>query len=118
MRIVYVEDNRPNQSLIERIAASGDHEVIGYATAEDAMHNFRYDRPDMLLVDVELAGPMTGLEMVTEMRRSGVDLPVIAITAVATADECVRAGCDAHFVKPIPVQEVFELIESYAARMG
>jgi CheY-like chemotaxis protein len=114
MRIVYVEDNMPNQSLIERIAHSGSHVVVTYPTAEDALHHFDDDQPDMLLVDVELAGPMDGLEMVRRIRQAGLTLPIIAITSVAGREECLEAGCDAYFVKPVPVQELYSLIEHYA----
>ncbi len=114
MRIVYVEDNMPNQSLIERIAHSGRHVVVTYPTAEDALHNFDEDQPDMLLVDVELAGPMDGLEMVRRIRQAGLRLPIIAITSVAEREECIEAGCDEYFVKPVPVQELYSLIENYS----
>ncbi len=114
MRIVYVEDNLPNQSLVERIANSGKHEVVTYPTAEDALHNFEDDQPDVLLVDVELAGPMTGLDMVREIRAAGLTLPIIALTSNVPHEECLDAGCDAHFMKPVPVGDLFALIEQYA----
>jgi CheY-like chemotaxis protein len=114
MRIVYVEDNLPNQSLVERIAHSGQHQVVTYPTAEDALHHFDEDQPDILLVDVELAGPMDGLEFVRRIRSAGIDLPIIAITSVAGRDECMEAGCDAYFVKPVPVQDLYNLLEQYA----
>lgn len=113
MKIVYVEDNLPNQSLVERIAHSGQHQVITYPTAEDALHNFEQDQPDMLLVDIELAGPMNGLEMVRYLRDSGINLPIIAITSVAERDECIEAGCNDHFVKPVSVQALYDLIAQY-----
>ena len=114
MRIVYLEDNFPNQSLVERIANSGRHDVVTYPTAEDALHHFDNDQPDILLVDIALAGPMDGLTFVREVRNAGLNLPIIAITSVASAHECLEAGCDSHFVKPVPVQELYDLIESYA----
>ncbi|MFW5748553.1 MAG: response regulator [Chloroflexota bacterium] len=113
MRIVYVEDNFPNRSLIERIAQGGRHQVVTYATAEDALYNLNDDQPDMLLVDVALAGPMTGLDLVRQVRAAGMTLPIVAITSVADKEDCLAAGCDAFFVKPIPVQDLYDLIEKY-----
>lgn len=115
MRIVYLEDNLPNQSLVQRIATGGDHEVVTYATAEDAMYHLDNDQPDVLLVDVALAGPMDGLSFVREIRAAGLDTPVIAITSAAEEQDCLAAGCDAYFVKPIPVGELIDLINAYAA---
>ncbi len=114
MRIVYLEDNLPNQSLVERVASSNSHEVLTYPTAEDALHHLETDNPDLVLVDVSLAGPMDGLSFVREVRKNGLDLPIIAITSEASALECMEAGCDAHFIKPVSVQALYDMIESYA----
>lgn len=117
MRIVYVEDNRPNQSLIERIVRTGHHQVFPYSTAEDALHNFDRDQPDILLVDVELAGPMNGLDMVRHLRAGGYHQLIVAITAVATEQECMDAGCDAYFVKPVAIGSLWQLIDQYATTL-
>jgi DNA-binding response OmpR family regulator len=117
MRIVYVEDNRPDQSRIERIVRTGHHQVFPYSTAEDALHNLSRDQPDMLLVDVELAGPMNGLDMVRHLRANDYHQLIVAITAVATEQECMDAGCDAYFVKPVAVGRLWELIEHYSTTM-
>lgn len=118
MRIVYIEDNFPNQSLVQRIVAGANHEVITYPTAEDALFNFDNLKPDMVLVDVELAGPMTGLDFVRKIRSAGHRLPVVAITAVSAKQECLDAGCDAFFVKPVPVREFFEYVQEHAAKLA
>lgn len=117
MRIVYVEDNRPNQSLIERIVKTGHHQIFAYSTAEDALYNIERDQPDILLVDVELAGPMNGLDMVRQLRASGYHQLIVAITAVATEQECMDAGCDAYFVKPVAIGSLRELIDHYSTTM-
>ncbi|MCU0481913.1 MAG: response regulator [Anaerolineae bacterium] len=114
MRIMYVEDNIPNRSLIERITSSGNHSLLTYATAEDALHNFMKDDPHLMLVDVELAGQMTGLDLVQTIRAEGLTLPIIAITSVTNEQMCMEAGCNAAFIKPIPVQQVWQMIEDYS----
>ena len=114
MRIMYVEDNIPNRSLIERITSSGNHTLQTYATAEDALHNFAQDDPHLILVDIELAGQMTGLDFVQAIRAEGLSLPVIAVTSATNEQTCMEAGCNAAFIKPIPVQQVWQMIEDYA----
>lgn len=114
MRIMYIEDNIPNRSLIERITSSGNHTLHTYATAEDALFHFTEDDPHLILVDVELAGQMTGLDFVRTLRSEGLTLPIIAITSVTNEHMCMEAGCNAAFLKPIPVQQVWQMIEDYA----
>jgi len=113
MRIVYVEDNEANVFLVRRIASAGNHELLTYTTAEEALANFEEDAPHMLLVDMKLAGKMQGLEMVQLVREAGYDLPIIAITAYASPGErqsYLDAGFDDFIIKPAPVNRLVALL--------
>lgn len=114
MRILYVEDDNTNLALVERIAYSGRHEVLSYATAEDAMANFASIQPDLMLVDHFLDGPMSGLDMVRQLRNAGYTLPIVAMSSFSNETDSLAAGCDHYFVKPVPVNQVWALIEHYA----
>ncbi len=115
MRIVYVEDEPANLSLVERIAAADHFEVITYQDAESVLHNFEVDQPDLMIVDIALAGALDGLEMVRMIRGAGFTMPIIAVTSRAAEAECLEAGCNHYFVKPIPVNEFWQLLQHYAA---
>lgn len=112
MRILYVEDNMVNVSLVRRIAR-GD-ELINYIDGEEALKNFERDNPDLVLLDIQLAGKMTGLDVVRELRRQGSRLPIIAVTAYAMVgdrEKCLEAGCDDYIAKPLPIPTLLELFE-------
>ncbi|MBL8164590.1 MAG: response regulator [Anaerolineae bacterium] len=116
MRILYVEDNPANVFLIQRIARMGNHEVIHYTQGQQALDNFERDKPDMVLMDVQLPGTLDGLDVVRRLRDSGHKVPIIALTAYAMLgdrEKCLDAGCDAYLAKPMPVQELIELIKRY-----
>jgi CheY-like chemotaxis protein len=114
MRILYVEDDHTNLALVERIAYSGRHEVLSYASAEDAIANIESLQPDLMLVDHFLDGPMKGLDMVRKLRDAGYTLPIVAMSSFSSETDCLAAGCDHYFVKPVPVNQVWALIEHYA----
>jgi CheY-like chemotaxis protein len=63
MRILYAEDNPANLLLVQRIARSGGHEIINYASGAEILKNFERDHPDLVLMDVQLEGAMTGLDV-------------------------------------------------------
>jgi two-component system cell cycle response regulator DivK len=112
MRILYVEDNMVNVSLVRRIAR-GD-ELINYIDGEEALKNFDRDNPDLVLLDIQLAGKMTGLDVVRELRKQGCRLPIIAVTAYAMVgdrEKCIEAGCDDYIAKPLPIPTLLELFE-------
>ena len=116
MRIVYVEDNIANVHLVKRVARMGKHEVINYIDGMDAFNNFASDNPDLVLMDIQLAGELTGIEVVKKLRDKGFDAPIYAVTAYAMVgdrERCMEAGCTGYISKPIPIPELVQLFSQY-----
>jgi two-component system cell cycle response regulator DivK len=116
MKIMYVEDNPANISLLQRIARMGGHEVINYTNGENALSNFAGDDPDLVLMDLQLEGRMSGLDIVKQLRERGFKTPIVAVTAYAMVgdrERCLEAGCDSYLSKPLPVAELVELVQTY-----
>lgn len=114
MRIMYVEDNEANYLLVQRIAKMGHHEVINYVSAEIALENFFYDNPDLLMVDLKLAGDMDGIEMIHHVRNAGYERPVVVVTAYAFPRErelSYAAGCDEFIAKPLDVHSLLQILQ-------
>lgn len=120
MRILYVEDNEANLSLVQRVARMGNHEVIAYTSGEDALKNFIKDKPDLVLMDVQLSGALSGLDVVRKLRQQGQKVPIVAVTAYAMVgdkERTIEAGCDAYLSKPLPVGELVEMIKRYDSEL-
>jgi CheY-like chemotaxis protein len=116
MRILYVEDNPANLFLVQRVARMGSHEVLNYTNGESALENFDRDNPDLVLMDVQLSGAMTGLDVTRKLRSNGHKVPIIAVTAYAMVgdrERCLEAGCDDYLSKPLPVPKLLEIITKY-----
>lgn len=117
MKIMYVEDNLANFSLVKRVARMGGHEVLSYIVGEDALKNYEHDRPDLILMDLQLAGEMHGLEVVKKLREKGYQTPIVAVTAYAMVgdrERCIEAGCNDYIAKPLPVPQLVELFARYS----
>lgn len=116
MKIMYVEDNPANISLLQRIARMGGHEVINYTDGEKALECFANDKPDLVLMDLQLEGRIGGLDVVKQLRERGFTTPIVAVTAYAMVgdrERCIEAGCDSYLSKPLPVAELVELVQAY-----
>ncbi len=116
MRILYVEDNATNVILVQRVANMGKHSVINYDNGEEALANFEKDSPDCVLLDVQLRGELSGLDVVAKLRERGVRLPIIALTAYAMKGDrqrCLDAGCDDYIPKPISVTELVSVFKRF-----
>jgi CheY-like chemotaxis protein len=121
MRIAYVEDNHTNLALVERILRVTTHEVVSYTEGEDALAGIRREPFDLILMDVELAGEMGGLEVVRLLRQDGLKTPIVAVTAYAMMgdrDRMIVAGCDDYLPKPLPIREFMDLIARFEARLA
>ena len=115
MKILYVEDNQANAFLIQRVASAGNHEFFNFIDAESALDNFGRVNPDVIFVDIQLAGQMNGLDFVQVLRESGVTVPIIAITAFANhsdRDLYINSGCDEFIVKPASPEQLLDLLQT------
>lgn len=120
LRILYVEDNAANLSLVHRVARIGGHEVVNRTSGEAALKDFDSIRPDMVLMDIQLEGVLTGLDVVKTLREQGKTLPIVAVTAYAMKgdrEKALEAGCNAYLAKPLPIKELIELINQYQTQI-
>jgi len=116
MKILYVEDNLANLALVERIAVMGSHDVVNATSAEAALQSLHQEPPDLLLVDIRLDGELDGIDFISSVRRQGIRIPVIVITAYDVGgqrERCFAAGCDEYYPKPINVKELQRVFERY-----
>src|SRR5512140_1868540 len=121
MRIAYVEDNPTNLALVERICGMNHHAVVSYAEGEVAIQQLVREKFDLILMDVELAGEIGGLQVVRHLRRVGLKTPIVAgITYAVTAyavmgdrERCLEAGCNDYLPKPLPINELLLLLAKY-----
>lgn len=117
MKILYVEDNAANVFLVKRIAKVGGHDVVNYIDGSEALQQFESDHPDLVLMDIQLAGDLTGLDVVQRLRNRGSRVPIIAVTAYAMVgdrERCLAAGCDDYLAKPLPIPRLMEIFDHYA----
>jgi DNA-binding NarL/FixJ family response regulator len=80
LQTLIVEDNlRLQEALASGLATSGEVEVVGgYASGEEALaHCLESGPPDVILMDVALAGEINGIQAAVAIRREFPRLPVV-----------------------------------------
>ncbi|HZR99072.1 MAG TPA: response regulator [Chloroflexota bacterium] len=105
VRVLVVEDHPLNRELTEAILERAGYDVLAAADGETALASVAAQRPDVIVLDVELPG-ISGLEVVRRLKGDPVTraIPVVALTAYAMVgdEERIRAaGCDDYLAKPI-----------------
>ena len=118
-RVLIVEDNPTNMTLAIFLLQSVGHTVLNATDAEAGLALAREERPDLILMDIQLPG-MDGLQATTLLKGDPATraIPVIALTALAMKgdEERIRAaGCDGYIAKPMRYQQ---FLATVAAEVG
>ena len=119
-KILIVEDNPDNMSLLEFLLQSAGHAVLTATDAEAGLTLARDEQPNLILMDIHLPG-MDGLEATGLLKRDAATraIPVIALTALAMKgdeDRIRAAGCDGYISKPIRYKEFLETVVAQLAQ--
>ncbi|MBF0237707.1 MAG: response regulator [SAR324 cluster bacterium] len=122
VRILVVEDNKLNQSMILEIFKKMELGVIDTAdNGLEALKKMEITVYDLVLMDIQMP-EMNGLEA-TKIVRDPTSLvlnhqvPIIALTAHAMTgdrEKCLEAGMNDYLSKPIHPQRLSELLEKWA----
>ncbi|HJR26920.1 MAG TPA: response regulator [Acidimicrobiales bacterium] len=118
-RVVIVEDNERNLRLIRHVLERAGFSVAGVSTGEEVLAAVRAERPDLLLVDIQLRGSALDGEDVLQAVRADpaiADLVVVALTAFAVRgdeERLLAAGFDGYVAKPIDVRAIVGQLLSY-----
>ena len=116
-RILVVEDNPLNLKLVRDVLQFAGYDVIEAQSGEEGLRVAQEDPPDLVLMDLQLPG-IDGTETLRRLREGslGRDVPVVAVTAFAMAEDRERAslaGFDGYVEKPISVRELPGQIEAF-----
>jgi CheY-like chemotaxis protein len=119
MRILVIEDNLLNMVLVRDLLTLAGFQVLEAKDAETGLKMAREQRPDAILMDIQLPG-MDGIEA-TRIIRGDNDLksiPVAALTSYAMErdmQEAKEAGCVRFISKPINTREFAKTVEDMIA---
>lgn len=112
--ILVVEDNDRNRRLLKVLLKAKGYDVIEAATGEEAMNCLKSQKPELILMDIQLPN-MDGLELIRKIKSEAEtrDIPIVAVTAYAMKgdkERILEAGCSAYVSKPIDTRELPLLI--------
>ena len=125
-RILLAEDGPDNQALISSLLRRAGLDVDlandGQIACEMTLAAQEAGAPyELIVMDMQMP-LMTGYEATAALRRDGVRIPILALTAQAMSgdrDKCLAAGCDEYLSKPIDrgrlLDRVRELLDKQRA---
>jgi two-component system KDP operon response regulator KdpE len=116
-KILVVDDEPTIRTLLRSTLARADYDVVGAASAKEAMVSVNIDKPDLVLLDLGLPD-RDGLEMIAALRGEA-GRPVIVVSAREEMDQKVAAldlGADDYVTKPFDTLELLARIRAALRR--
>ncbi len=101
-RVLIVDDDATSRRLLEVRLRSMECEVTMAADGQEALSLIQREVPSMMLLDLQMPR-MDGMELLRMLRRDGIDLPTIVITAhgsIETAVDAMKEGAYDFLPKP------------------
>ena len=116
-KILVVDDEPEITRLVRAYLERAGFAVVTAAEGREALAVFRHERPNLVVLDLNLPG-MDGLDVCREMRRAS-DVPIIMLTArLEETDRLIglELGADDYVVKPFSPREIVARVRAVLRR--
>ena len=116
-RILVVEDQEDNRRIMRDLLTSAGYEMIEALTGESGVERAEADRPDLILMDIQLPG-LDGYEATRRIKANPAlrQIPVIVVTSYALSGDEQKArdaGCDGYVAKPFSPRALLATIRTF-----
>lgn len=115
-KILAVDDDPINLSVLSNLLTTKHYEVISVATAEEALAKLDEDPVDLVISDVMMPR-ISGYELARRIRErySLVELPILLLTARTRAEDILtgfQAGANDYLTKPVEAWELLARVHA------
>jgi two-component system nitrogen regulation response regulator GlnG len=107
-RVWIVDDDRSIRWVLEKALTSAGISASSFADAEALSRRLRHEAPDAIISDIRMPG-IDGLQLLSRIRATHPELPVIITTAHSDLDSAVasyQGGAFEYLPKPFDIDEV------------
>ena len=118
-RILVVEDQEDNRTILRDLLTHAGFTVLEAVTGEEGVRAAEAHRPDLILMDIQL--PVVDGYEATRRIKARPELraiPIVAVTSYALSGdeaEARAAGCDGYVTKPFSPRVILAKIREFLA---
>ncbi len=118
MRVLIAEDDLAISATLKKRLEYNDYEVTTTENGIDALNELAINEYDILISDIMMP-QMDGLELLQNIRKKKIDIPVLFLTAKDNPNDIVKGldlGADDYMVKPFEFSELLARIRLLTRR--
>lgn len=120
INVTVIEDNNNLRGSLNELlnTTSGFRCVSSYNCCESALQNIVHDNPDVILMDIELAGMLSGIEGVKLIKELLPEIKIIMLTVHEDNDSVFKSlknGASGYLVKNASIVDIVNRIEEVLA---
>lgn len=120
MKVLLVEDDEELSGFLVRVLREEGLAITRVEAAREALSLLTQETFELVVLD-RMLPDLDGLAVCTELRRRGLDLPVLMLTARGEIEDRVTgldAGADDYLVKPFEIEELLARIRALLRRVA
>ncbi|MCL1918764.1 MAG: response regulator transcription factor [Peptococcaceae bacterium] len=120
MKVLYVEDEKYMARALEKVLKKNNYNVDLAYNGEDGLDFALTNLYDIIILDIMLP-KRDGISILREIRRQGLDTPVLLLTAKGETEDKVAgldSGADDYLPKPFQAEELLARLRALARRKG
>jgi two-component system response regulator PilR (NtrC family) len=113
-RILVVDDERSMREMLSILLEREGYEAVEAKNGQEALQLFEASVFDLVISDIQMPG-INGIELLARIKKLAPEVPVLMITAFATAEQAVDAiklGAFHYFTKPFNNDEIRALVRN------
>ena len=118
MRLLLAEDEQDLSKALCAILKHNNYSVDAVYNGQDALDYGLCENYDGIILDIMMP-KKNGIEVLTELRKSGVDTPVLILTAKSEVDDKILgldSGADDYLTKPFAMKELLARLRAITRR--
>ena len=110
-RVLIVEDEATSRKALTALLRASGYDADSAASAEEALQRMNGDKPEILLVDLDLPG-MNGIEFIAIVSKNRPDVRAVLITATSRErlESYIRHHPIKYIRKPIDLDALLSLM--------